>query len=165
MDTFDVVLSFHFLGVVLIAGGAGVGIATGIAMPRTDSVRTIASMSKLAVRAEHFATTPGALLTLITGTWFIADDSGEVFQQFDLDETWLWLSYVLWVVAVLLGEGVLARFYQGLQRRAETLQAQGIETSEELRIAASSRTGPVTGAVLTLLLLVFIYLMVFQPGG
>ena len=165
MDKFDVLTFFHILGVVLIAGGAGVGIATGIAMPRTNSVRTIGSMSKLAARAEHYATTPGALLTLITGTWFIVDDSGEVFQQFDLDETWLWLSYVVWVVAVMLGEGVLARFNHGLHRQAEALEAQGIETSDELKAAASSTTGPVTGMVLTLLLLLFLYLMVFQPGG
>jgi Predicted integral membrane protein (DUF2269) len=164
VDTFDVLVFFHIVGVVLIAGGAGVGIATGMTMPPTASVRAIGAMSKLAARAEHFATTPGAVITLITGTWFIVDDDGEVFQQFDIDETWLWLSYVVWVVAVLLGEGVLARFNHRLQRQAEALEAQGIETSDELRAAASSPTGLVTGTVLTLLLLLFLYLMVFQPG-
>ena len=165
MDRFDVLLFFHILGVVLIAGGAGVGIATGIAMPRTTSVKTIGSMSALAARAEHFVTTPGAVLTLFTGTWFIVDDGGEVFHQFDLGETWLWLSYIVWVIAVALGEGVLARFNHGLHRQAQALDAQGIETSEELQAAASSPTGPVVGAVLSLLLLLFLYLMVFQPGG
>jgi hypothetical protein len=165
VSRFDVLVFFHILGVVLIAGGAGVGIASGIAMPRTNSVRAIGSMSALAARAEHFATTPGAVLTLITGTWFIIDDSGESFQQFDVDETWLWLSYVVWVIAVLLGEGVLARFHHGLHRQARALEAQGIETSDELKKAASSSVGPICGSVLTLLLLLFLYLMVFQPGG
>lgn len=165
MDKFDLLVFFHILGVLLIAGGAGVGIATGIAMPRTTSVRTIGSMSALAARAEHFATTPGAVLTLITGTWFIVDDTGEVFQQFDLGETWLWLSYIVWVIAVLLGEGVLARFDHSLHRQAAALEAQGVENSEELQAAANSPTSRVTGMVLTLLLLLFLYLMVFQPGG
>ena len=165
MDKFDVLMFFHILGLVLIAGGAGVGIAAGMAMPRTASVKTIGSLSGLAARAEHFATTPGAVLTLITGTWFIVDDTGEVFQQFDLSETWLWLSYVVWAIAVLLGEGVLARFHHRIHRQAAALDAQGVETSEELQAAASAPTGPVTGVVLTLLLLLFLYLMVFQPGG
>jgi hypothetical protein len=164
MSRFDVLVFFHILGVVLIAGGAGVGLATGIAMPRTTSVPAIRWMSALAARAEHFATTPGALLTLITGTWFIADDSGLPFQQFDIDEAWLWSSYILWVVAVLLGEGVLGRFHHGINRKARVLEAQGVEKSEELRAAAGSPVGSVTGGVLTLVLLVFLYLMVFQPG-
>ena len=110
-------------------------------------------------------TTPGALLTLITGTWFVVDDSGEFFQQFDLDETWLWLSYVLWVVAVVLGEGVVARFNHQLNRRATALEAEGIETSDELQAAAGSPVGSVTGMVLTLVLVLFLLLMVWQPGG
>lgn len=164
MSRFDVLMFFHILGVVLIAAGAGVGIATGIAMPRTSSVRAIGAMSGLAARAEHFATTPGAVFTLVTGTWFIADDTGESFQQFDITETWLWLSYVVWIIAVLLGEGVLARVNHDLHRQARALEAQGIETSDDLRRAASSRVAPITGGVLTLLLILFLYLMVFQPG-
>lgn len=165
MGKFDWLVFFHILGVVLIAGGAGVGVATGIAMPRTSSVNTIGTMSALAAKAEHFATTPGALLTLITGTWFVVDDSGEIYQQFDLGETWLWLSYILWIVAVFLGEGVLARFNHELHRKAQALEAQGVETSEELQVAAGSPVGAVTGMVLTLVLVLFLLLMVWQPGG
>ncbi|HEX6299047.1 MAG TPA: DUF2269 family protein [Acidimicrobiia bacterium] len=164
MSRFDMLLFFHILGVVLIAAGAGVGIATGIAMPRTTSVRTIGAMSALATRAEHFAILPGALLTLITGTWLTVDD-GQPFQRFDIGETWLWLSYVVWGIAVLLGEGVVARFNHGLHRQARALETQGIETSDELQAAASSRVGPIAGAALTFLLVLFLYLMVFQPGG
>lgn len=162
--SFDWLIFLHILGVVLIAGGAGVGLATGIAMPRTDSVSSIGSMSLLAARAEHFATTPGALLTLITGTWLILDDTGAPFQLFDIDETWLWLSYILWVVTAILGEGILARFNHQLHRRASELGMQGIESSEELRRAAASPVSSVTGSVLVVLTVVFLYLMVFQPG-
>lgn len=165
MSRFDVLVFFHILGVVLIAGGAGVGLAAGAAMPRTDSVRTIGTLSGLAARAEHFATTPGAVLTLVTGTWFILDDSGEPYQLFDIEETWLWLSYVVWVVAAALGEGVLAPFNHRLHREARSLEAEGTDRSEELRAAASSRVGSVTGSALALLTLLFLYLMVFQPGG
>jgi hypothetical protein len=165
MDTFDWLIFFHILGVVLISAGAGIGMATGMAMPRTSSVRAIGAMSGLAARAEHFVTMPGALLTLITGTWFIVDDSGEVFQQFDIGETWLWLSYVLWGIAVVLGEGVVARFHHDLHRRAVQLEREGVETSEELRAAAGAPVGSVTGMVLTVVLVLFLLLMVWQPGG
>lgn len=165
MGKFDWLIFFHILGVVLISAGAGIGMATGMAMPRTSSVKAIGTMSALAARAEHYVTTPGALLTLITGTWFIVDDSGEFFQQFDLGETWLWLSYILWGVAVVLGEGVVARFNHDLHRRAQALEAEGIESSDELQAAAGSPVGSVTGMVLTIVLVVFLLLMVWQPGG
>jgi uncharacterized membrane protein len=165
MNRFDWLLFFHILGVVLISAGAGIGMATGIAMPRTTSVKAIGTMSALAARAEHFVTTPGALLTLVTGTWFIVDDGGEVFQQFDIGETWLWVSYLLWLVAVVLGEGVVARFNHGLHHRAVELESEGIESSEELRAAAGSPIGSVTGMVLTVVLVAFLLLMIWQPGG
>jgi hypothetical protein len=40
-----------------------------------------------------------------------------------------------------------------------------VEHSEELRMSASSPIGSVTGASLALLTLLFLYLMVFQPGS
>ena len=46
-------------------------------------------MSGLAVRAEHFVTAPGSLLTVITGTRFILGDTGERYRHFDVGETWL----------------------------------------------------------------------------
>jgi hypothetical protein len=164
MDRFELLMFFHFVGVALIAGGAGIGLATGIAMPRTTSVRTIRSMSAVAARAEHLAILPGAVLTLLTGTWLILDDSGQPFQQFDFGETWLWTSYVVWVVAVLLGQAVLAPFNARLHRQAEDLEARGVEQSDELQAAASSRVGPAAGVTLTALFMLFLYLMVFQPG-
>ena len=164
MSRFDWLVFFHILGVVLIAAGAGIGMATGIAMPRTTSVRAIGVMSGLAARAEHYVTTPGALLTLITGTWFIVDDTGEIYQLFDISETWLWLSYIVWVVAAVLGEGVLARFHHRLHRQAKELETQNVESSEDLRLAAAAPIGPIAGSTLTFLTLLFLYLMVFQPG-
>lgn len=160
MSEFDVLVFCHILGVVVLAGGAGVGVATGIAMSRTDSVRSIATMSALAERSEHFVVLPGAILTLVTGTWLIAD-----FESFEIGETWLWLSYCLWVVAVGLGEGVLAPFHRRLHQRAAALEAAGVERSAELEKAASARVGSLTGGVLTAVLLVFLYLMVFRPGS
>jgi uncharacterized membrane protein len=165
MDRFDWLIFVHVMGVVLIAAGAGIGMAAGITMPRTSSVRTIKTLSGLAATAEHFVTTPGAVITLITGTWFVADDSGEVYQQFDLGETWLWMSYVLWVIAVVLGEGVLGRFHHRLNEKARALADRGVETSDELRAAAGAPVGSITGSVLTLVLVLFVLLMVWQPGG
>ena len=145
---------------IVLAGGAGVGMASGIVMSRTDDVRTIGALSRVAERVEHFVTSPGALVTLVTGTWLLVD-----FDFFDVGQTWLWLAYVLWVVAVALGEGVLAPHNKRLHLEAEALARAGIERSAELQRAAASPRGTVTGLVLTLLLLVFVYLMVVKPGA
>jgi hypothetical protein len=164
VDSFDVLIFVHILGVVLIAAGAGIGMASSMAMSRSTSVRTIGTLSALGFRAEHFVVLPGAVLTLVTGTWLIVDDTGAPFQLFDVDETWLWLSYVVWVVAIGLGEGVLAPFHHRLHRRARALEAEGVETSDDLQHAAASPFAAATGGLLTLLLLLLLYLMVFQPG-
>jgi uncharacterized membrane protein len=156
---YELLIFFHLVGVVVLAAGAGVGMASGIVMTRTDEVRTIATLSRLAERVEHFVTSPGAVITLVTGTWLLID-----FDFFDLGQTWLWLSYVFWIVAVSLGEGVLAPFHRDLHRQAATLERAGVERSAELQRAAASPRGSLTGMVLTALLVAFLSLMVFQPG-
>jgi uncharacterized membrane protein len=157
---YELLIFFHLVGVVVLAAGAGAAMASGIVMSRTDEVRTIGALSRLAEAVEHFVTAPGAVITLVTGTWLLID-----FDFFDLGETWLWLAYVLWIVAVGLGEGVLAPFHRRLHRQAAALERAGVERSVELHQAAAAPLGAITGMVLTALLVTFLYLMVFKPGA
>ena len=160
MSKIEALVFFHILGAFLIVAGAGVGMASGLTMSRTDSVRVIRVFSGLSHRCESFVTLPGGLVTLITGVWLIAD-----YPFFDLDEFWLWGSIVLWGVAVILGQGVQGTFLRRLHTRARSLEQQGVETSEELRLAAAAPVGAVTGMVLTVITIVFLYLMVARPGA
>lgn len=74
-------------------------------------------------------------------------------------------SYIAWILAAGVGEGVLARFNHRLHRQAKELEAKGVELSEDLRKAASSPVASVAGSAMTLLIVLFLYLMVFQPGA
>lgn len=160
MSKIEVLVFLHILGALMLAGGAGVGMATGIGMSTTESVGAIRLLSSLAHRGELFVAIPGALLTLITGVWLIAD-----YPFFEWDEFWLWGSIVLWVVASGIALGVQMPFVQGLHRQADQLEAEGVTHSAELREAAGAPTGKIGGMALTLLNVVFLYLMVFRPGG
>ncbi len=85
-NTYETLLFFHILGAFLILAGAGVGTATGIAMTRTNNVRTIGTLAQLGQKAERFANTPGGLLTFIFGTWLISEG--------DWDFGALWISLI-----------------------------------------------------------------------
>lgn len=160
MSTFEVLLFLHILGALLIAAGAGVGGATGIAMTRTDSVRAIGLLARVARRAERIVIVPGALLTIVFGTWLVAK-----YDFHDFDEAWISGAYVLWVVAMGLGTGVLGPFLRRIDERAAQLEAEGVETSAELRAMASAPRGMITGNALHLVILALLYLMVFKPGA
>jgi len=160
MSQIEVLVFFHLLGAFLIAGGAGVSMAAGIAMPRSDSVRVIRLLSVMAERGALIATLPGSVLTLATGIWLIAD-----YSFFELEEFWLWSSFVLWAAAAALDHGILGPYHRRIQHAAVQLESEGVETSAELRAAASARRGPLTGTALTAITVVFLYLMVFRPGA
>ena len=158
MSKIEVLVFFHILGAFLICGGAGVGIAAGIAMGRTTSVRAIALLSNTAHRAAFVVTLPGSLLVLLTGSWLIAD-----YRFFRMEQFWLWSSYVLWVVSALLDNGVLGPHLSRLHKTASSLEHEGTADSAELQALANSPQAAVTGMALLLILVVFLGLMVFRP--
>lgn len=160
MDKIDVLVFFHILGAFLIAGGAGVAMASGIAMGQTASVRAIGLLSLTSHRATLLAALPGSLLVVATGTWLIAD-----YPFFNLDELWLWLSYVLVGVAMALDHGLMGPYLVKIHARARELEEGGTLESEELRRAAAAPIGHVIGLVLLAILIAFVYLMVGRPGN
>ncbi len=72
---------------------------------------------------------------------------------------------MLWFVATGLGTGVLGPFLRRIHERAAQLEADGVESSAELQAMASAPRGAITGNVLHLIILAFLYLMVFKPGA
>lgn len=160
MSKIEALVFFHILGAFLITAGAGIGMAAGIAMPRSDSVRVIKVLSLMAERGAFIATLPGSLLTLATGIWLIAD-----YSFFELGEFWLWSSFILWAAAAAVDHGILGPYHRRIQHQAVQLESQGIQTSGELRALASARRGPLAGTTLTVITIVFLYLMVFRPGA
>ena len=160
MSKLEILLFFHILGAFLIVAGAGIGAATGIAMSRTTSVRAIGVLAAVSRRAEMIAIVPAALLAIVFGTWLVAH-----LDAYAFDEPWISGAYVLWVVALGLGTGVLSPLMRRISERADQLEAEGVETNEELRALAGAPRGAITGIALHVIILAFLYLMVFKPGA
>ena len=94
MSTYEKLLFMHFVFVALLVGGEGVATATGIGMSRTSDTRTIEMLARLSSKAEYLALIPGALGTIVTGTWLVDE-----LAYLEFEQGWLTASYVIWAVA------------------------------------------------------------------
>ena len=159
MDSREILLILHLVGAFLLVGGAGAETALGIRAASSTSTRVIAAAMQMARAIENFVIMPGALAVIVFGTWLVIDLDRE------FSEAWLSAAYALWVVSLLLGNLVLGRHAKRVYARGVAMIAEGIEESEELRLAADETMPKVVGIGLNLLFIVFIYLMVAQPGA
>ena len=151
-------LFVHLFGLVLLSAGVGVANLSGIMMGKTDSPAMLAMWSKLNFRSEHIATLPGALLLIVAGTVLVHK------ERIDSGATWVVAAYVLWVVAVVLGGGVLGRHAHRIHRAAVAEVEAGAQVSTEAMALARSPVGPVVGNLLNVIVLVFLYLMIVKPS-
>jgi len=159
MSTYEILLFIHLVGVFLILAGAGVSTASGIAMTRTNVVRSIGLLAGTGRVAELFVTVPGALVTIVFGSWLVAEVGVYEFSQ-----PWISTSYVLWFAAMGIGTGLLGPILKRIEARAAALEAEGVDTSDELKAMASDPKLPLFGNVLHVLTLAVLALMVFRPG-
>jgi uncharacterized membrane protein len=151
-------LFVHLFGLVLLSAGIGVANLSGIMMSKTDSPQMLAMWSKLNFRSEHVATLPGALLLIVAGSILVHRDG------FDYSATWVVSAYVLWVIAVFLGAGVLGRHAHRVHKLAGEEVKQGLTVSTDAMKLARSPVGPVVGNLLNVIILVFLYLMIVKPS-
>jgi uncharacterized membrane protein len=152
-------LFIHFVGLVLLAAGVGAANLSGIQLGKTDSPRMLAMWSGINIRAERFLILPGALVLIVAGT-ILVHEEGRSYGA-----AWISAAYVLWVVAVFLGGVVLGRHAHRINHLAGEEVAAGAETSTTAMALARSPKGPAVGMTLNVIILVFIGLMVFKPGG
>jgi uncharacterized membrane protein len=149
----------HMIGLVVLAVGVGIANLSGISMGKADSPRMLAMWSAINIRAERMFVLPGALILIIAGTILVHE------QHRSYGAAWIAAAYVLWVVAVGLGGGVLGRHAHAINHLATEEVAAGVETSTSAAALARSPKGPVLGMTLNVIVLVFLALMVFKPGG
>jgi hypothetical protein len=97
-----------------------------------------------------------SVLVVLVGVALMSLDSPERRGQKvgDIGDTWIWLSLVLWLLAVGLVVGLLA---PALTRAARLIGKQEPVGSLSGRIAAS-------GAAVGALFAVIVFLMVYRPG-
>jgi uncharacterized membrane protein len=151
-------LFLHLTGLVMLAAGVGIANLSGIMMSKTDSPQMLAMWSKVNSRSEHIATLPGALLLIVAGTVLVHKEG------IDYGATWVVSAYVLWVIAVILGGGVLGRHAHRIHHLATQEVEQGLTVSDAAMKLARSPVGPVVGNVLNLIVLAFLYLMIVKPS-
>jgi uncharacterized membrane protein len=151
-------LFLHIVSVLFLVGGVATSTALGITSTKTASTKVIAALASLSAKVEHFVTIPGALATIIFGTWLVREGDWAL-------KGWLIAAYVLFVIALAIGGGVLGRHSQRVASKARELVAQGVEESEELQREAAAPLTQVLGMVEIAILITFIYLMIGKPGA
>jgi hypothetical protein len=152
-------LFVHLTGLVILAAGIGTANLSGILLSKTDSPAMLAMWSGINIRAERMLILPGALVLLVAGT-ILVHEEGRSYGAF-----WITAAYILWVVAVFLGAVVLGRHAHQIHHLATQEQAAGVETSTTAAALARSSKGPAVGMSLNVIVVVFLALMVFKPGG
>ena len=140
---YDVVLFLHILTAFVAFAPAFVHPLLG---NQVNSLEAGAKRSVLGMIAGNGRRiyAPALILTGLFGFAMQGMSDGVI----EIGQTWFWLAIVVWLVM----NGVL----HAVLLPAERAVASG-DDSAESRVAAG-------GAVLTVLLLVMLYLMVFQPG-
>lgn len=152
-------LFVHLTGLVILAAGVGTANLSGILLSKAESPTMLAMWSGINIRAERLMILPGALVLLVAGT-ILVHEEGRSYGAF-----WITAAYVLWVVAVFLGAVVLGRHAHQIHHLATEEQAAGAETSTTALALARSPKGPAVGMSLNVIVIVFLALMVFKPGG
>jgi hypothetical protein len=121
---------------------AGRGIRTG------NGVATAAASRVLRIYAY------ASVLVVVAGFGLMSQKShGEKLGEFS--DTWIWLSLVLWVVAMALVLGVVV---PTLDRATKRIEAQESVVTLTGRVAAA-------GGVVALIFAVIVVLMVYRPGS
>ncbi|MCW2974596.1 MAG: hypothetical protein JWN72_2869 [Thermoleophilia bacterium] len=149
----------HMFGLVMLAAGVGVANYSGIMIGRSATASSVALWSQVNHRIEYMATLPGALILLLSGTYMV-DDRG-----FGFGDVWVGAAYALWLLAVVVGAGVLGANARGLHRAATAAVAAGHEDDADVLARSNSPIGPVLGNVLNVIVVAFLYLMVYKPGA
>jgi hypothetical protein len=146
---FKILLALHLLFAVFAIGPlvhaamtAGRGVRTGDAAATASAGRVL--------RIYSYA----SVLVVVLGFGLAsAKRHGKTVAEFD--ETWIWLSALLWLVAVVL---VLAVLVPSLTKAGELIGRPHPTAPPTARIAA-------TGGVVSLIFAAIVFLMVYQPGS
>jgi hypothetical protein len=123
---------------------AGRGVRTG------DGAATASSARMLKIYSY------ASVLVVLAGMALMSmDDPDDKTRKIgEFSQTWIWLSVVLWFVAIAI---VLAVIVPILNKATTLIQQQGSVVTLTARVAAS-------GGVVGLIFAVIVFLMVYQPG-
>lgn len=148
---FNLLLALHVL-VAVFAVGPLVHAATtaGRGVRRADASATAESARMLRIYAY------ASVLVVVLGFALMSAKSPETHKAAaQFSETWVWLSTLLWAVAVAV---VLAVLAPGLDQASDLIGRHEPVRALTARIAA-------TGGAVGVIFAVIVFLMVYRPGG
>jgi uncharacterized membrane protein len=155
VTSYEIGLTVHILGVMSFFGGAllaGVVFETARRRGRPSEVALLLGLT----RTGALIVVAGAVLVFGAGLWL----AGEVDQ---FGEAWLLTSLGLFVVALVLG-ALGGQRPKRARRLATRLASEGDEMTPELRLLLNDPLSTVGNYVSSLLVVVILVLMVWQPG-
>lgn len=146
---FKLLLAAHLVLAVFAVGPLVHAATTAARGIRTGDGAATAAASRM-LRIYGYV----SVLVVVVGFGLMSQkEDGEKVAEFS--ETWIWLSALLWLVAVALVLGVLV---PTLDKATKHIAAQDSVVALTARVAAS-------GGVVALLFLVIVVLMVYKPGA
>ena len=151
MTAFQILLAFHLLTAVFAIGPLAHAATTAARGIRTGNGAATASSART-VRIYSYA----SLLVIVLGFALMSLDSpfgpGKVGEFAD---TWVWLSLLLWLVAIAICLGLVA---PTLGKATDRIAKQESVVALTGRVAAG-------GGLVGLIFAGIVFLMVYRPGG
>jgi hypothetical protein len=148
---YDILLALHLLFAVFAVGPLVAAATTaGRGVRQGDGAATAASSRMLKIYAY------ASVLVVVVGMGLMsANDPDEKGQKVGaIGQTWIWLSLVLWVIAIGLVLGVVV----------PTLEKATTLIGEEKSVVSLTGRVAAAGGVVGILFAVIIFLMVYRPG-
>jgi hypothetical protein len=146
---FKILLALHLLFAVFAVGPLVHAATTAARGVRTGDGAATASSSRM-LKIYSYA----SVLVIIVGFGLMSSKRhGKTVAEFS--DVWIWLSVLLWLVAVAL---VLAVIVPALERATKLIAEQQSVVALTGRVAAA-------GGIVGLIFAAIVFLMVYQPGS
>lgn len=157
MNTYEVYLFGHLLGVFLLLAAAGLSTGTGIAVARANKAPVVVMLLKLMRASELYVTSAGAILVILFGILLVNE------ADYSFGDPWISAAFTLLIVVLAIDHGLLMpRAKKGL-RMAEALGDAPV--SEELSAHLNNPLTVAAGVLLDISFIVFLWLMIAKPGA
>jgi uncharacterized membrane protein len=160
-DAYNVVLVLHILCAIVGFGGVTLNSIYGVQAKKRGGREAVAigeSVYRVRLVAESFI-----YAVFVLGIALVAMGN----SRFDFGQAWIWVSMALYIIGLGLSHGVLRPRVKRLNALMVEVAA-GAGPPNETQAAQLEGLGKqlvTTEAALSVLLVVILVLMVFQPGG
>jgi uncharacterized membrane protein len=162
-DGYKIVLILHILTAIVGLGAVmlnGLYAAQLRSRPAAEALAIAETNFKVSKVAEYFIY---AIPVFGIGLVFMSDN------VIEFDQTWIWLSLVLYVVALGISHGVLMPTEKKIHALMREMVAAGPPSGgpppQAAQLQELGKRAGAAGGTLNLIVVVIVFLMVWKPGG